>query len=163
MLQDGTEWDKTQVQTLMKMMEIAIGGEVNDSYEYFIFHWRIQNEGASIDDLITSLRENTRHAWSTIEVPNDLCGVWRQFEGETDAGEGPDSQQVSVYVSCSRECIKIGQENWWCSHQKGVNAVKEFGYHARGPAGSKPPPKRAKNIIQSKVLPSWWWELYRTE
>ena len=107
------------MKTLVKMVETAVIGEVNDSYEYFIFHSRIQNEGDSIDDLITSLRELIK----TCDVTPDMHDRLLKYQiifAVRDANlmerlmqeRGPDSRQVSGYASCGPECIKTGQGNW---------------------------------------------------
>ncbi len=46
-----------EVKTLLKMMEIAVSGEVNDTFERYVFRHRLQKEDESFDQYINELRE----------------------------------------------------------------------------------------------------------
>ena len=59
MKEDGTgqvNMEEAQMKTLVTMMQTALTGEVNDSYEYHVFQTRNQKE-ETIDEFITALRE----------------------------------------------------------------------------------------------------------
>ena len=109
--QDGTERDKA----LVKMMEMAVIDEVKRFLRVFIFHSRVQNEGESLDDLMTLLRELIKTCDVTPDKHDRLL-KYQMILTVRDAHlreklmqeRGPDSQQVSGYVSC----IKTGQGNW---------------------------------------------------
>lgn len=60
--------DENKLDTLTKMMEIAVVGEVNDTYERYIFRCRTQREGETIETFVTSLRELIK----TCEVTKDM-------------------------------------------------------------------------------------------
>lgn len=49
--------DKNKVSTLVKMLEIAVIGEVNETYETFIFRSRVQKDTEEVDEFVNSLRE----------------------------------------------------------------------------------------------------------
>ena len=49
--------DVTELSTLLKMVEIAVNGEINPTFEYYVFHARSQEEDKSIDDFVRALRE----------------------------------------------------------------------------------------------------------
>ena len=57
---DGTAMDTNKINTLILMMENAVIGEVNDTYERYVFRCRQQQAGECISDFITSLRELMR-------------------------------------------------------------------------------------------------------
>ena len=43
--------------TLMKMMDSAVNGEINDTYERFVFTHRTQKRGETFDEYLTALKE----------------------------------------------------------------------------------------------------------
>ena len=49
--------DVTGLSTLLKMVEIAVNGEINPTFEYYVLHARSQKEDESIDDFVLALRE----------------------------------------------------------------------------------------------------------
>ncbi len=49
--------DINKVSTLMKMLKIAVVGEVNETYETYVFRTRVQKETENIDEFVTILRE----------------------------------------------------------------------------------------------------------
>ena len=49
--------DINKVSTLMKMLKIAVVGEVNETYETYVFRTRVQKETETIDEFVTILRE----------------------------------------------------------------------------------------------------------
>ncbi len=54
---DGTALPTTKMTTLMIMMVKAVVGEVNNTYERYVFRCRVQQKGESVDDFILALRE----------------------------------------------------------------------------------------------------------
>ena len=54
---DGTPMDRGKLTTLMQMMKTAIMGEVNDTYEWYVFRARTQQKGEKFDDFLLDLRE----------------------------------------------------------------------------------------------------------
>lgn len=49
--------DATKLKTLIAMMKNAVIGEVNETYETYIFRTRLQNSGETVDEFVTALRE----------------------------------------------------------------------------------------------------------
>ena len=54
---DGTPMDTQPVSTLIWIMEVAVVGEVNDTYERYVFRCRMQRDDDTVDEFITALRE----------------------------------------------------------------------------------------------------------
>ena len=54
---DGTTMDLNKVATLLAVMQAAVVGEVNDTYERYVFRCRMQHSDETVDEFITSLRE----------------------------------------------------------------------------------------------------------
>ena len=56
---DGSpvEDDVDKTQTLLKMMDSAVNGEMNDTYERFVFTQRMQKPGETFDEYLTALKE----------------------------------------------------------------------------------------------------------
>lgn len=52
-----TPMDSNKVETLIKMMEIAVNGEINDTFERYRFRHRLQREDEIFDEFLTDLRE----------------------------------------------------------------------------------------------------------
>ncbi len=54
---DGTPMDPNKLATLLETMKIAIVGEVNVTYELYVFQTRVQQKGEPFDEFLLALRE----------------------------------------------------------------------------------------------------------
>ena len=68
--------DINKVSTLMKMLKIAVVGEVNEMYETYVFRTRVQKETETIDEFVTILRELVQTNMQTnIQTNSTKCGL----------------------------------------------------------------------------------------
>ena len=134
--------DSNQVSTLMKMIEIVVVGEVNDSYEHFVFHSRAQKEGGSDEELITALRGTDQDMWTLrvwqydrqiAEIPAD---IWEKLlqERRLTLDKCLDMcRDVDIANKLAREVGDVAKTE--------MNAVSDhqicYGYRKMGVTGHK--------------------------
>ena len=53
----GQQMNTDELPTVINMLELAVVGQVNDTYERYVFHGRMQHDGESRDEFITASRE----------------------------------------------------------------------------------------------------------
>ncbi len=143
--------DENHLETIIKMMEIAVNGEVNDTFERYVFRHRLQKEGETFDEFLTELRESRKRC--------DFCDCMRDkllkdqvITGvrDTELRERLLQQRGLSLTKCidmcraaesaSSQAKEMGQaaaaEVNWVQYKGGYKG----GYRAKsGPAGPRPP------------------------